>query len=65
VYFKTLESEAHREGPRIGIPLAGDDSAALESAARLVRDAGFDPVTVGRLAGVKSSSPIPAHTTQA
>jgi 8-hydroxy-5-deazaflavin:NADPH oxidoreductase len=57
VYFKTLEREAHREGPRIGIPLAGDDSAALESAASLVRDAGFDPVTVGPLARGKEFEP--------
>ena len=49
VYFKTLESEAHREGDRVGIPLAGDDREALETAARLARDAGFDPVVVGGL----------------
>jgi len=49
VYFKTLESEAHREGDRVGIPLAGDDREALETAARLARDAGFDPVVVGSL----------------
>ena len=30
VYFKTLESEAHRDGNRVGIPLAGDDPKALE-----------------------------------
>src|SRR5262245_40943777 len=44
VYFKTLEREAHRGGDRIGIPLAGDDSDALQTTASLVRDAGFDPV---------------------
>ncbi len=47
VYFKTLETEAHRAGDRVGIPLAGDDAAALDAAARLVRDAGFEPVVVG------------------
>ena len=26
VYFKTLASEAHRNGDRVGIPLAGDDA---------------------------------------
>jgi 8-hydroxy-5-deazaflavin:NADPH oxidoreductase len=57
VYFKTLESEAHREGARIGIPLAGDDSAAVETAAGLVRDAGFDPVTVGKLVRGKDFEP--------
>ena len=40
VYFKTLESEAHREGDRVGIPLASDVPAALETAAALVRDGG-------------------------
>ena len=50
VYYKTLEKEAHRAGDQVGIPLAGDDGAALEIAAGLVRDAGFDPVIVGGLA---------------
>lgn len=45
-----LASEAHRSGERIAIPLAGDDSQALEMAQRLVRDAGFEPVVVGPLA---------------
>jgi 8-hydroxy-5-deazaflavin:NADPH oxidoreductase len=49
VYFKVLEREAHRSNERVGIPLAGDDHAALETAAMLVRDAGFDPVIVGPL----------------
>jgi 8-hydroxy-5-deazaflavin:NADPH oxidoreductase len=42
-----LAGEAHRSGERIAIPLAGDDSQALEVAQRLVRDAGFEPVVVG------------------
>src|SRR5438105_1389172 len=49
VNFKTLETEAHRAGDRVGIPLASDDADALEVAAQLVRDAGFDPVIVGPL----------------
>ena len=57
VYFKTLESEAHRKGEPVGIPLAGDDPDALEIAARLVRDAGFDPVIVGSLARGKEFEP--------
>jgi len=57
VYFKTLESEAHRKGERVGIPLAGDDSDALGVAAGLVRDAGFDPVVVGSLARGKEFEP--------
>jgi 8-hydroxy-5-deazaflavin:NADPH oxidoreductase len=50
VNYRTLESEAHRQGDRVGIPLASDDQGALEIAARLVRDAGFDPVILGPLA---------------
>jgi predicted dinucleotide-binding enzyme len=57
VYFKTLETEAHREGDRVGIPLASDDHAALEVAAQLVRDAGFDPVSVEPLARGKEFEP--------
>jgi predicted dinucleotide-binding enzyme len=45
----SLRSEANRPGERIGIPIAGDDAAALQEASRLVRDAGFDPVVVGDL----------------
>ena len=57
VYFKTLASEAHRDGDRVGIPLASDDREALEVAARLVRDAGLDPVIVGSLARGKEFEP--------
>ena len=49
VYFKALQSEAHRSGEKVGIPLAGDDPQALAVAADLVRDAGFAPVIVGAL----------------
>jgi predicted dinucleotide-binding enzyme len=48
-----LRSEAHRAGERIGVPLASDDEAALKIAARLVQDAGFEPVVVGGLARAK------------
>lgn len=57
VYFKTLQTEAHRKGDRVGIPLASDDAKALETAAALVRDAGFDPVIVGSLARGKEFEP--------
>jgi predicted dinucleotide-binding enzyme len=57
VYFKTLASEAHRHGDRVGIPLASDDRGALEIAAGLVRDAGFDPVMVGALARGREFEP--------
>jgi hypothetical protein len=57
VYFRTLQSEAHRGGDRLGIPLAGDDPEALRTAADLVRDAGFDPVIVGSLVRGKDFEP--------
>ena len=49
-----LASEAHRSGEKIGVPLAADDSHALDIAQQLVRDAGFDPVVVGGLSTAKS-----------
>lgn len=57
VYFKVLDSEAHRDGDRVGIPLASDDHDALETVALLVRDAGFDPVIVGALERGKEFEP--------
>jgi len=57
VYFKVLASEAHRAGDRLGIPLASDDRAALDTVAQLVRDAGLEPVVVGALARGKEFEP--------
>ena len=57
VYFKVLEREAHRNGDRVGIPLASDDRSALDAAVELVRDAGFEPVIVGPLARGKEFEP--------
>jgi predicted dinucleotide-binding enzyme len=42
--------EANRPDPKLAIPIAGDDPEAVQIAAGLVRDAGFDPVVVGKLA---------------
>ena len=44
-----LERGAHRAGAKLGIPIAGDDRAAVATVSRLVQDAGFDPVVVGTL----------------
>ena len=57
VYFKVLEAEAHRQGDRVGIPLASDDRDAMDLVAGLVRDGGFDPVIVGPLARGKEFEP--------
>jgi 8-hydroxy-5-deazaflavin:NADPH oxidoreductase len=55
--FKVLAAEAHRQGDRLGIPLASDDAEAREVAAQLARDAGFDPVIVGGLERGKEFEP--------
>jgi len=57
VNYKVLDAQAHRAGDRVGIPLASDDEAALDAAAELVRDAGFDPVIIGELARGKEFEP--------
>lgn len=48
--FIQVEREAHRAGEKLGIPIAGDDPAAVATVVQLVQDAGFDPVVVGGLA---------------
>jgi hypothetical protein len=45
-----LASQAHREGDRVGIPLASDHAEALDVASQLVRELGFEPVVVGNMA---------------
>jgi predicted dinucleotide-binding enzyme len=39
----------HETPGRIGMPIAGDDAAAIAVASALVRDIGFEPVLVGML----------------
>lgn len=57
VFWRTLESGANAATHRVGIPLAGDDRAALDLAATLVTDAGFDPVIVGPLSRAREFDP--------
>ena len=52
--FVQVEKDAHRAGEKLGIPVAGDDAAAVKTVAQLVTDAGFDPVVTGNLASSKS-----------
>jgi len=47
----------HRQGSLIAIPIAGDDQAALATAAQLVKDAGFEPVVVGPLSTAPRFAP--------
>jgi len=51
--YKIFASEANRPDPKLAVPIAGDDQDAVRVAAALVRDAGFDPVVVGKLADAK------------
>src|SRR5262249_4834854 len=51
--YMIFAREANRPDPKLAIPIAGDDSKAVEVAAGLVRDAGFDPVVVGKLADAR------------
>jgi predicted dinucleotide-binding enzyme len=39
----------HEAPGRFGMPIAGDDAAAIEIASRLIRDIGYEPVLVGGL----------------
>lgn len=48
--YKLFTRNAHREGGRMAVPIAGDDAQALATVSKLVSDAGFDPVVVGALA---------------
>ena len=47
--YTIFAREANRPEPRLAIPIAGDDPDAVKVAQTLVRDAGFDPVLVGKL----------------
>ncbi|MGO4713476.1 NADPH-dependent F420 reductase [Bradyrhizobium sp. 2TAF24] len=51
--YTVFARAAHRADPKLAIPIAGDDAAAVETTAGLVRDAGFDPVVVGKLADAR------------
>jgi predicted dinucleotide-binding enzyme len=51
--YATFQKEAHRAPPRLAVPVAADDPAALKLGMQLVEDAGFEPVHVGTLAQSK------------
>ena len=48
---------AHEQPGRIGMPIAGDDAKAIEIASRLIRDIGYEPVLIGKLAMGKHLMP--------
>jgi 8-hydroxy-5-deazaflavin:NADPH oxidoreductase len=51
--YLVLANNAHRAGERMAIPIAGDDKEAVALAAKLIQDAGFDPVIIGSLQSAK------------
>jgi len=51
--YTVFAREANRPDPKLAIPIAGDDPEAVQVAAALVRDAGFEPVVVGKLADAR------------
>src|SRR5262249_38765692 len=51
--YMIFAREANRPDPKLAIPIAGDDGDAVRVGEGLVRDAGFDPVRVGKLADAR------------
>lgn len=51
--YMIFAREANRPDPKLAVPIAADDVEAVQIAADLVRDAGFDPVIVGKLADAR------------
>ncbi|RYZ77906.1 MAG: NADP oxidoreductase [Proteobacteria bacterium] len=64
-----IESSAKRASGKLGVPVASDDSKAMETVVQLVRDAGSDPVVVGNLVSAKKfqrgAPAFRANTTEA
>jgi predicted dinucleotide-binding enzyme len=51
--YMYFAEQANRPNPKLAVPIAGDDADAVRVAAGLVRDAGFEPVVVGKLADAR------------
>lgn len=45
-----LVEDAERKDDPVGVPIAGDDQAAIELATSLIKEVGFEPVLIGGLA---------------
>lgn len=52
VGFARMAAARDNTGPRIGMPIAGDDADAIKIASALIRDVGYEPVLVGTLAAM-------------
>lgn len=57
LYASDLRSKANRKGGRIAILISGDDAQAKDLVSRLIRDIGFEPYDLGRLAESKPQEP--------
>jgi predicted dinucleotide-binding enzyme len=51
--YSYFAEQANRPDPKLAVPIAGDDQEAVQIVAGLVRDAGFEPVIVGKLADAR------------
>jgi predicted dinucleotide-binding enzyme len=59
--FDALQSEARKKDDPLAIAIASDDAEALGIAAKLVRDAGFEPVVLGPLEMGRAFDPGTPH----
>ncbi|HWK01372.1 MAG TPA: NADPH-dependent F420 reductase [Xanthobacteraceae bacterium] len=59
---RIFATEGNRAGEKIGVPLASDDAEALKIAEKLVRDVGFEPVSVPLARGREFAPPAPLFT---
>ena len=59
---RSFATEGNRAGEKIGVPLASDDREALRIAEKLVRDVGFEPVSVPLARGREFAPPAPLFT---
>jgi predicted dinucleotide-binding enzyme len=60
IYFQSLQDDGRpdaAEEDRMAIPLAGDDAAAKQAVADLIREIGFAPVDAGKLADGRRQEP--------
>jgi 8-hydroxy-5-deazaflavin:NADPH oxidoreductase len=54
IYYVHLKAYAFREGAdKIALPIAGDDADAKKTVSQLLKDIGFEPIDVGKLADSK------------
>ena len=54
IIYTDLRNLAHRAGEPVAIAVAGDDDKAVAVTSQLVRDAGFEPVVVGKLSTART-----------